>query len=86
MSFPGFVAPHLLSSEADSPAEILASPEVLRMLTGIRIFWTGAPIDLLEVGNGWREAPFVLGGPAPGRIRDSMRLRGNAAAKLDAGE
>ena len=56
------------------------------MLSGIRIFSTGAHIDLPEVGNGWREAPFVLGKPAHGRIRDFMRVRGDATAKLDAGE
>ena len=56
------------------------------MLLGIRIFLMGGHIDLLEVGNGRREAPLMLGEPAPARIRDSVRLRGNAASKLEACE
>lgn len=56
------------------------------MLLGIRIFLTGVRIDLLEVGNGWREAPLVLGGPAANRIHDSVWLRGNATSKLEACE
>lgn len=65
------------------PSEVLASPEVFADAFGHPHFLTGVDIDLLEVSNGWGEASFVPGRPAPDRIPDSLRLRGHAISKLD---